>query len=172
MLLPLFATVEDVPPKLLTPALVIGGDAPAKMLLPVLVVADDVPPKVLLKVVEKAVNVPPKMPFPVPIVANDVAVEVLLPVPENADELPKSKLVELPELVSFFLPSVNSTPEVADIGDIEVDGIGDDPIMKIGSAAVGVVAGEVAPLLVVEKDTVELLHKFWLKPVLENKGGA
>lgn len=67
-------------------------------------------------------------------------------------------------------------PEVADIGDIEVDGKGDDPIMKIGSAAVRVVTGEVvmevAPLLVVETDTVELLHKLWLKPVLENKGGA
>lgn len=133
------------------------------MLLPVLVVADDVPPNVLLTVVEKAVNVPPKMLVPAPVVANDVAVEVLLPVPANADELPKSKLVELPELVSFFLPSVDSKPEVADIGEIEVDGNADDPNMKTG-AAVGAVAEEVvmevAPLLVVAKDTVELLHKF------------
>lgn len=164
MLLPVFATVEHVPPKLLTLVLIIGGDAPAKMLLPVLVVADDVPPKLLLTVVEKVVNVPPKMLVPAPLVANDVAVEVLLPVPANADELPKSKLVELPELVSFLLPSVDSMPEVAAIGEIEVDGNGDDPNRKTGAAAVDAVAEEVvmeeAPLLVVGKETVELLHKF------------
>lgn len=161
MLFPGFATV-DVPPIVLQPVPVIAEDIPPKTLLPVLVVADDIVAKMLLPVV-KAGEVPPKMLLPVLAFANDVALDVLLPVPAKADGAPKSMLVELPKMVSLFLASVDSKPEVADVGELD-DGTVDDPNLKIGAAVEGIVAEvvvtEVAPLLEVAKDVVELLNKF------------
>lgn len=98
-------------------------DVPQKLLLPELTTADDVPSKILLPVLVIAVDVPPKRLPPVLVVTEDV--------------LEKGALTRLTKLVSFLI-SVNPTPVVADIDEVEVDeepNLKADPDSKEGAEA-------------------------------------